>query len=1047
MSGFDEYYEAREVVEGILRRDLVGPVREEEALSESPISYYVAGKLYPQGMDDDSELEEQGSEADDLEGSYDSPMVLSSQRRQASMGLTFVLGGESPAIDIEVEFAKYRPLSEDEASAKGLDEKFLPSTTAVRTATYMQRTPYRKTLAWKPADGHARVDLGDGALVDVRPRQAKGADTLHMAVSLINTSKAAEERLENAARAMFQVKLTVRLAGDVCFFVPASSTERIASDPELAELEMLYRDSRPFAYGHGCSADWDRSSSDPSWVSTTILPTYEVLQMKPRELSDPGRFSMKRLAECPAEQLTGDLSSFIDEYEAWIVEQKGNLKALPAGYRDIGERNVGNCEECARRMRRAVDELGKGGNPLRAFRLANKAMLLQRINTLKAKGVHVDERDVRWYPFQLGFLLLQVRSLAYPDEAERLIADLLWFPTGGGKTEAYLGVAAYAIFLRRLANPADSGVMVIMRYTLRLLTLQQFERATALVAACEYLRRKEGLGGEQITIGMYVGKDLTPNKLDKAASAIKDAQEGKVLGGGKADPFQVRRCPWCGSPLHPEDYKVDKDSLRMHSFCPNAECEFHDGIPAYVVDEDLYAHLPTFVVATVDKFAQVPLQEKTASMLGVGGNCSTPSLIIQDELHLITGPLGTMVGAYETAIGALCNAKDIPAKVLTSTATAKSSDRQLMSLYGRKSFQFPPQCLDLRDSFFAVEASPQEKPGRLYLGIMGADAAITTVAARTTAALLFATRYLEVAGFSDDVVDSYWTIVEYFNTLRELGGSLTTLHDTVQNIFAFLASTKFKDAYPGVDPDKRYGHVLELTSRRSSAEITRAFQDMERKHSRDDGGDSFDFVMATNMLSVGVDVGRLNVMAVYGQPKMSSEYIQATSRVGRATPGLVVSLLNPKRSRDRSHYEQFVGFHQALYKHVESSTLTPFSDRARDRSLHTVFVTLCRYMLPDMAPNEAADKFRAAMPGVADIKDEIVRYVQRVEPEEADAAAAELDEIAEEWESRTGGGLTYYTMYHPEKSLFKSDLEDDRFRVMNSMRSVEPSANLFEDRG
>ena len=205
--------------------------------------------------------------------------------------------------------------------------------------------------------------------------------------------------------------------------------------------------------------------------------------------------------------------------------------------------------------------------------------------------------------------------------------------------------------------------------------------------------------------------------------------------------------------------------------------------------------------------------------------------------------------------------------------------------------------------------------------------------------------------------------------------------------------------------------------------------------------------MATNMLSVGVDVGRLNVMAVYGQPKMSSEYIQATSRVGRATPGLVVSLLNPKRSRDRSHYEQFVGFHQALYKHVESSTLTPFSDRARDRSLHTIFVTLCRYTLPDMMANEAADQFRAALPGVEKIKNDIVDYVRAVEPEEADAAAKELDEIAEEWEGRTGNGLTYFAMRHPEKSLYKSDLEDDRFRAMNSMRSVEPSANLFEERG
>ena len=275
---------------------------------------------------------------------------------------------------------------------------------------------------------------------------------------------------------------------------------------------------------------------------------------------------------------------------------------------------------------------------------------------------------------------------------------------------------------------------------------------------------------------------------------------------------------------------------------------------------------------------------------------------------------------------------------------------------------------------------------------------------------------------------------------------MTALQDSVQNLFSFLASTKLKDLYPGVNADSRFGHVMELTSRRTSAEITKSFQDLEAKHTGPDNNDAVDFVLATNMLSVGVDVGRLNVMSVYGQPKVNSEYIQATSRVGRSTPGLVVSLLNPKRSRDRSHYEQFVGFHQSLYKHVESSTLTPFSDRARDRGLHTIFVTMCRYSIPGMAPNEAANNFRISMAGVTDVKRKIIEHIALIEPEEVRAVELELDQIAVDWESRTGNGLTYFTMGKPTKSLFQSDLENDRFRVMNSMRSVEPSANLFEDR-
>ena len=457
MDDFKEYYEAREIIKEILARDLVGPVFDDEALAESPLSYYVAGKLYPQGMDDDSELEEQGSEVDDLEGSYDSPMVLSSQRKQASMGLSFVLEGSSPALTIEAEFSRYLPLSEQEAKKRGLDEKFLANASAARTATYLQRTPYHKEITWRAGDGAKRADLGEGVSIDIRPRKMRGSDSLHMAVSLINTSKATKEKLENATRALFQVKLTVRPQEAKCSFAPANFSERVASDRELAELEMLYWASRPYAYGHGCSADWDRKSEKPSWISTSFLPTYEVLQMKPGELADPARFSMKRLAEGTASDLVASLISFIEEYECWIRDQEDKAKSLPPGYEEFGRNNIANCKECSQRMRNAVSILGKGGIPLRAFQLANKAMLLQRVNTLRTKGIDVNEYSVNWYPFQLGFLLMQIQSFSNPDGDERKTADLLWFPTGGGKTEAYLGVAAYAIFLRRLANPGDAG--------------------------------------------------------------------------------------------------------------------------------------------------------------------------------------------------------------------------------------------------------------------------------------------------------------------------------------------------------------------------------------------------------------------------------------------------------------------------------------------------------------------------------------------------------------------------------------------------------------
>lgn len=1050
MVDFAEYYQARDTVIEILRKDLIGPVTENEVLSESPLSYYVAGKLYPQGMEDTTELDEQGDEVGDLENSYDSPLVLSSQRCQSSMGITFLLKGSSPAIKITAKYATYEPLSEEEAKARGLDEKFLSNTTSARIATYLQRIPYSFEVVWNACEGPKRVNTGKGAFIDIRPCQANGHGCLLMAVSLINKNRAVDEKLENARRAILQSQLTIEVCDSDCQFEPMDSSMPLSSDIELAELEMLYGQACPYAQGHGCAADWDKNCETPRWIRTDFLPLYEVLQMRPRELAGnksnaSNTFSMQHLATASKDQIDAGLSAFICEYESWIDEQETKIALLPEKYHKLAKENIANCRACAQRMRSATKILSNEDLPLQAFRHANEAMLLQRVNSIRAKGIPVDQNKVCWYPFQLGFFLMQIRAFAEPSCDEREIADLLWFPTGGGKTEAYLGVAAYAIFLRRLTG-GTGGTTVIMRYTLRLLTLQQFERALALVTACEYIRQRDNIAGDPITIGMYVGSALTPNTLEEAAKLVKSVQDGEPIREGMADPFQIRKCPWCGETISPENYVADNAHSKMRAHCPNEDCAFHEEIPAAVVDEDIYSNLPTFIVATVDKFAQLPLKEEAARILGIGTDNACPSLIIQDELHLISGPLGTMVGAYETAIDILCGQKSVTPKIITSTATAKSSKSQLLSLYGKDSFQFPPQAIDMRDSFFAIEATREEKPARIYLGIMGSDAAITTVATRTAAALLFATRYLEVKGYSEEVVDSYWTLVEYFNTLRELGGSLTSLQDSVQNLFSFLASTKFKDIYPGVNPDERYGHVMELTSRRSSAEITRAFQDLEEKHGVGKKGDAIDFVMATNMLSVGVDVGRLNSMVVYGQPKVNSEYIQATSRVGRSTPGLVVSLLNPKRSRDRSHYEQFIGFHQALYKHVESSTLTPFSDRARDRSLHTIFVTLCRYTLPNMSENRAADSFRASMDGVKEIKTLIVEYVKKTEPEEADAVAQELDLIAEEWEEKTGCELTYYTPHKPNSSLFKSELEDDRFRVMNSMRSVEPSANLFEGR-
>ena len=430
-------------------------------------------------------------------------------------------------------------------------------------------------------------------------------------------------------------------------------------------------------------------------------------------------------------------------------------------------------------------------------------------------------------------------------------------------------------------------------------------------------------------------------------------------------------------------------------------------------------------------------------MFGITNGKKAPELIIQDELHLISGPLGTMTGLYEAAITKLCESSGIGAKVIASTATIRNAKKQIMALYGRDYAQFPPQGISAKDSYFAVESAPSARPARQYLGVMGVGATATTTLIRVNAALLFASRYLVGLGYEDRVIDNFWTITGYFNSLRELGGASTQILDDVQSRFNYLAKTKFGHLTPLVDISSSYDHLVELTSRMNNSEITKIIQDRLKRNYRDgQHKDVYDFVLASNMISVGVDVGRLGTMVVAGQPKTNAEYIQATSRVGRDNPGLVVTVYNATRSRDRSHYEQFLKYHSALYRYVEATSLTPFADRARDRGLHALYVSLCRYLVPGLLSNEAAASYNSSAPEVEKIRSMIFDYVEIVDPNEIDAVMSELQDIEDAWDIAATGSLVYRS-FKNEKKLLKGDTENDRFRTMNSMRSVDMQAGIY----
>ena len=464
-----------------------------------------------------------------------------------------------------------------------------------------------------------------------------------------------------------------------------------------------------------------------------------------------------------------------------------------------------------------------------------------------------------------------------------------------------------------------------------------------------------------------------------------------------------------------------------------------------MIDEEIYNEQPTFIIATVDKFAQITLQEKPASIFGIKTRNIPPELIIQDELHLISGPLGTMTGIYEAAITKICENEGHPVKIIASTATIRNASNQIKALYGRDYSQFPPQGISADDSFFAKKSNKEEKPARLYIGCMGVGATFTTTLIRLYASWLYASRYLVSQGYSDSSVDNYWTLVGYFNSIRELGGAQTQVVDDIQSRYKYLCKKKFINKYPEFNGHERYDYAVELTSRMTNDDISKVIQDeLKRQYHKENSTDVYDFVLASNMISVGVDVGRLGAMVVAGQPKTNAEYIQATSRVGRDNPGIVFVLYNASKSRDRSHYEQFMRYHSALYRYVEAAGLTPFAERARDRGLQALFVTLCRYLCPDLLEDTAASKFNEDSDDVKKIENIICQYVKHVDERELDNVLREIRNIENEWNDQAHGELHYHSNKNNARNLLQPDIdEDSRFRCMNSMRSVEKQSGIY----
>jgi superfamily II DNA/RNA helicase len=705
-------------------------------------------------------------------------------------------------------------------------------------------------------------------------------------------------------------------------------------------------------------------------------------------------------------------------------------------------------------MRSGIGCLQKDPLAWKAFQLANYAMLIQmkhsskelagerkKRNEVKLTAQDYFALDYKWRPFQLAFQLLTIESVVNEKSDFRDLVDLIWFPTGGGKTEAYLALAAFEIFHRRLEHGnRGGGTAVITRYTLRLLTAQQFQRSGRLITACEYLRRAnpKELGNEPITIGFWAGGETSPNEYNKAKEILIGIKE--AVSPADENIFQIEACPWCGTELLPQhssddddDFGFESTNLSFKIFCPSDNCPFHDSLPVKVVDDDLYEHPPTFLIATVDKFARMAWVDKAGAFFGKA-NYLAPSLVIQDELHLLSGPLGTTVGLYESAFDGLMSFHGAKPKIVASTATIRSSGEQIQNLFARKVLLFPSPGLTADDSFFA--RNDKSKKGRLYIGVMSSNHRSTTSVVRTASALLQS--FNEIDDLSDEEKDAYWTLVIYHLSLRALGKTVSFSRDDIPARIKIIAKTE--DIARKIDDED----ILELTSNLSSSQIPASLKRMEKKFN---DKDSVSILACTNMLSVGIDVPRLGLMMIDGQPKTTSEYIQASSRVGRGrVPGIVVTHYSASKPRDRSHYESFLAYHSSIYRFVEPASVTPFSLPSRNRALHAALVILIRHGAGYSA-NIDAKRFNPADPQVIKAINILLDQAKIKDPQEAANTEAHLHRLIKEWQSRIEKSARYPLAYKSESkqvhSLLKSfGSQGEGWPTLHTMRSIDPDCKI-----
>lgn len=1214
--------EAREEYINLIKAELLGPGsefsipdREHELISSQPTSRYSVGILYPQNtyMNQDNEETIELTESDSANEEFseefakpeesinlkkqdkkltqdetagenlDEEVGMSSQYRQSSMGLTFIVRGNADIVKGSLTFATYRKALVTDCmipyTPKNKENYKLPfelshkmeydsNLGVIKLLTQIESKEARrifdqdtfpedevgelKPITYRFVDlmrnGYVREphDISEFVLdftnddyvvcdnidelnklsVKISGLKTRLADgTYSITIMLVNEK---DDETGKPYNCLFQPKLQVDTKNNDFVFAennPNSDSDNM--DAEERSLELLYRNKKNFGTGLGTSVGWEIDVEGKGSIWNDYFPQVEVPSMEfalpKNDVISDKELSMKYLSDLddtPKGTKIKSLTNLVNMYKGWVEDLERVAETLDSKYQSAATTNIKECKRAYKRMYEGIAMLEESPVAYSAFSLANRAMFMQRIHLKMQSDMsnidrypndievadklcsinyyEEDDKKTIWRPFQIAFLLMDIVSIVNEESSDRDIVDLIWFPTGGGKTEAYLGLTAFTIFYRKLRYPQQSGgTAVIMRYTLRLLAAQQFTRAATLICACEYIRKdccekkskyqSYKLGKDPITIGLWIGGSHIPNRNTGDRSAqyylekLSEAKGDSIRSAkDRYNKFQVLKCPWCGTKLV-KDYKdkkeygswgyILKDDKRFYMFCPHEDCDFTESLPIQIIDDELYDAPPTLLFGTVDKFAMLPWDGRIGSFFAVNSDDRCPELIIQDELHLISGSLGTMVGLYETAIDALCGHKSVRPKIVASTATIRRAKEQCSVLYNREVVQFPAPGLDAEDSFFAKEAEIDLEKGvygRRYIGIQPSGKTKAMAEIRLFAALL---QRLYTMELPDKIKDKYWTLTAYYSSLKDLGKASAMVDDDVKDFIIRTANRYFENRRLLVGTD-------ELTSRVSTTELNETLDKLEKVEYSQENIEkkryASNVLLATNMISVGIDVARLNVMLMVGQPKLTSEYIQASSRVGRSFPGMVVVQYDATKSRDRSHYERFKAYHESFYRYVEPTGATPFSRPARERALHAVLTALLRNKT-GLGDDKSAIYFNkdAFTKQIKEIEDFVVTRVKEINArfniglrDDSEEVRVEIEDFFEDWQEMVNEcqeGENHLPLYFGRKFMVKEPDEmerrllkqfslksrDSAKETMTSMRNVDTSVTgsvvIWED--